>query len=132
MATCPKCTSETFCLDDDGAGASVVTRVWWVCDDCGHTWEAGAEDIEWRPRSRLPYRPVTVHVSADPNMSPETAEALTTLIGAAIDAIEEGEFDDDDWREPDYTCEHCHGTGVHWDGPGCPYCDDMGYYWWLP
>lgn len=36
-----------------------------------------------------------------------------------------------DFEAPDLTCEHCHGTGVYWDGPGCPYCDDEGYYWWL-
>lgn len=56
-------------------------------------------------------------------------EKLDWVCAQCGEIVEQVEDDSPDYE--DRICEHCHGTGVHWDGPGCAYCDDMGYKWWL-
>lgn len=37
--------------------------------------------------------------------------------------------DNENYSDP--ICPHCHGSGVHWDGPElCEWCDGEGYEWW--
>lgn len=101
--------------DDD---EHTVYRV--CCRACGRVWQ-------WSHWYFDP--PVSVHVNADRNLSPETANALSELIKLAVTAIEDGTLLNEDEGN---ICPQCNGTGVYIDDiEPCDYCDGLGYKWWM-
>lgn len=47
-------------------------------------------------------------------------------------AFEDLNEDYDEGEGESFTCPHCNGTGLDFDGlEECEHCDGMGYKWWL-